>query len=93
MHKTIKTVTDPKLKFELRYQLASAHFKKKDYENSAKIFDALIPEAAKSQLLPSILFQAGESRLALPKPFRPVNTTWRRTKQRTCRSHWPSRSC
>ena len=62
---TLKTVTDPKLKFELQYQLASAHFKKKDYENSAKMFEALIPGGEKSKLLASILFQAGESRLAL----------------------------
>ena len=62
---TMKTVDDPKLKFELQYQLASAHFKKKDYENSAKMFEALIPEGEKSKLLPSILFQAAESRLAL----------------------------
>ena len=62
---TLKSVTDPKMKFELQYQLASAHFKKKDYENSAKMFEALIPGGAKSALLPSILFQAGESRLAL----------------------------
>jgi TolA-binding protein len=62
---TLAAVTDPKLKFELQYQLASAHFKKKDYENSAKMFEALIPDGAKSKLLSSILFQAGESRLAL----------------------------
>ncbi|MEE2706545.1 MAG: tetratricopeptide repeat protein [Planctomycetota bacterium] len=62
---TMKSVKDPKLKFELQYQLASAHFKKKDYENSAKMFESLIPEAEKSKLLPSILFQAGESRLLL----------------------------
>ena len=62
---TMKTVTDPKLKFELQYQLASAHFKKKDYENSAKMFEALIEGGGKSKLLPSILFQAGESRLIL----------------------------
>ena len=62
---TMKTVTDPKLKFELQYQLASAHFKKKDYENSARMFEALIEGGNKSKLLSSILFQAGESRLIL----------------------------
>ena len=62
---TMKTVEDPKLKFEIQYQLASAHFKKKDYENSAKMFEALIEGGEKSKLLPSILFQAGESRLSL----------------------------
>ena len=62
---TMKSVTDPKLKFELQYQLASAHFKKKDYENSAKMFEALIEGGENSDLLPSILFQAGESRLSL----------------------------
>ncbi len=61
----MKSVTDPKLKFELQYQLASAHFKKKDYENSAKMFEALIEGGEESDLLPSILFQAGESRLSL----------------------------
>ncbi|MFP6738677.1 MAG: tetratricopeptide repeat protein, partial [Planctomycetota bacterium] len=69
---TMKSVTDPKLKFELRYQLASAHFKKKDYENSAPMFEALIEieGAEKSKLLPSILFQAGESRLLLTETAR-----------------------
>ena len=62
---TMKAVEDPKLKFEIQYQLASAHFKKKDYENSAKMFEALIEGGGKSKLLPSILFQAGESRLSL----------------------------
>ena len=62
---TMKSVKDSELKFELQYQLASAHFKKKDYENSAKKFEALIEGAKKSKLLSSILFQAGESRLSL----------------------------
>ena len=63
--KTITTVQDPKLKFELRYQLASAYFKTKDFEKSAPLFEELIPDAKQSELQPSILFQAGESRLAL----------------------------
>jgi len=62
---TLKSVSDPKLKFELQYQLASAHFKKRDHENSARMFEALIEGASRSELLPSILFQAGESRLSL----------------------------
>ena len=62
---TIKTVQDAKLKFELRYQLASAYFKTKNFEKSAPMFEALIPDGKQSELLPSILFQAGESRLAL----------------------------
>jgi TolA-binding protein len=62
---TIKTVQDAKLKFELRYQLASAYFKTKNFEKSAPLFEALIPDGKQSELLPSILFQAGESRLAL----------------------------
>ncbi len=62
---TMKTVKKPELKFELEYQLASAHFKKRDYESSAKMFEALIPRAVESKLMPSILFQAAESRLAL----------------------------
>lgn len=61
----IKEAGDPKLAFDLRYQLASAHFKKQDYESAAPMFEALIAEAKDSPLLPSILFQAGESRLAL----------------------------
>ncbi|MEM9346112.1 MAG: tetratricopeptide repeat protein [Planctomycetota bacterium] len=56
---------DDALKFELRYQLANAHFKKQDHEQAAPIFESLIRDAGKSPLLPSILFQAGESRLAL----------------------------
>ena len=63
--KTITTVKDPKLKFELRYQLASAYFKTKDFEKSAPMFESLVAEAKQSKLQPSILFQAGESRLAL----------------------------
>ena len=57
--------TDKKLKFELEYQLASAHFKKKDYRNSAVKFEALIERGANHKLLPSIRFQSGEARLAL----------------------------
>ena len=63
--KTITTVQDPKLKFELRYQLASAYFKTKDFEKSAPMFEELVRDAKQSELQPSILFQAGESRLAL----------------------------
>lgn len=62
---TIETVQDPALRFELRYQLASAYFKVKNYEESAPMFERLIVDGGQSELLPSILFQAGESRLAL----------------------------
>ena len=65
---TMKTVKEPELQFELEYQLASAHFKKGNedgYLAAVKIFEELIPRGEKSKLLPSILFQAAESRLAL----------------------------
>jgi len=65
---TMKDVNEPELKFELEYQLASAHFKKRSeegYTAAVKIFEALIPRGEKSKLLPSILFQAAESRLGL----------------------------
>jgi TolA-binding protein len=62
---TLAKVTDPNMKFEIEYQLASAYFKKKDYETSAVKFEALIPGGEQSKLLGSIRFQAGEARLAL----------------------------
>lgn len=62
---SLKQTDDPALKFELQYQLANAYFKKRDHEQAAPLFEALIPDAKDSPLLPSILFQAGEARLAL----------------------------
>lgn len=62
---TLKQTDDPALKFELQYQLANAYFKKRDHEQAAPRFEALIANAKDSPLLPSILFQAGEARLAL----------------------------
>jgi tetratricopeptide (TPR) repeat protein len=62
---TLKQTEDPALKFELQYQLANAYFKKRDHEQAAPLFESLIAGAKDSPLLPSILFQAGESRLAL----------------------------
>jgi len=61
----MKSVKQPDLKFELEYQLASAHFKKGDHEMAVKLLEALIPRGKNNKLLPSILFQAAESRLAL----------------------------
>lgn len=62
---TLKQTDDPALLYELNYQLANAYFKKRDHERAAPIFEGLIPNAKDNPLLPSILFQAGEARLAL----------------------------
>jgi TolA-binding protein len=61
----MKTLKDETLKEPIRIQLASAHFKKGDYEISAVMFEKLITDYPKSKLSASMLFQAGESRLRL----------------------------
>ena len=62
---TLKTVEDEALKEPIRIQLASAHFKKKDYELAANQFEELIDLYPKSKLRASMLFQAGESRFII----------------------------
>ena len=63
---TLKKVgDDAKLKESISIQLASAHYKVKDYPKAAVQFEALIKEYPKSLLLGSMLFQAGESRLKI----------------------------
>lgn len=62
---TLKTATDEKLREEIRYQLASALYKKRDYESAAPMFEQLLTDYPKSKLRSSMFFQAGESRLAL----------------------------
>jgi len=56
---------DGKLREDLRYQLASAHFSKGDHESAAVQFEQLLADYPKSALRAAILFQAGESRLKL----------------------------
>lgn len=63
--KTLETMEDEALKEPIRIQLASAHFKKGDYEVSAEMFEAVLKDYPKSKLRASMLFQAGESRLKL----------------------------
>lgn len=65
LKEALNNAGDDKLKFELQYQLANAYFTKQDHEQAAPLFEALIPKAGNNPLLPSILFQAGEARLAL----------------------------
>jgi cellulose synthase operon protein C len=58
-------VEDGKLRGDISYQLASAHFNKGDHETAAVQFEQLLADYPKSKLRASILFQAGESRLKL----------------------------
>ena len=58
---TMETVKDPALLEEIRYHLASAHFKKADHKNAAVQFEQLLEDYPKSKLLASMHFQAGES--------------------------------
>lgn len=63
--KTLESVKDEALKEDLRYQLASAHYHKADYETAAGQFEQLLNDYPKSKLRGSMYFQAGESRLRL----------------------------
>ncbi len=47
---------------DLRYQLATAHMKKKDYATAGPLFEAMLKDYPESKLLSSILFSAGECR-------------------------------
>ena len=58
-------VKDDSLRSDIRYQLASAHFKKGDHATAAEQLEKLLVDYPESKLLASILFQAGESRLKL----------------------------
>ena len=63
--KALGEVKDDALKEDLRYQLASAHFSKGEYEKSAGMFEQLLNDYPKSKLKASMCFQAGESRYKL----------------------------
>ncbi len=63
--KTMASVTDEALKEDIRYQLATAHYRKKDYGTAAMHFEQLLKDYPKSKLRASMFFQAGESRLRL----------------------------
>lgn len=56
---------DPALRENMRYQLATAHYRKKDYEVAAKQFEQLLKDYPKSTALASMRYQAGESRRKL----------------------------
>ncbi|NIP92443.1 MAG: tetratricopeptide repeat protein, partial [Akkermansiaceae bacterium] len=62
---TLATVTDEALKEGLLYQLASAHYRKGDFETAATRFEQLLLDYPLSKLRGSMHFQAGESRLKL----------------------------
>ena len=62
---TLEKVKEASLREELRYQLASAHFKKGDYSSAAEQFDSLLEDYPESRFLASMHFQAGESQLQL----------------------------
>ena len=67
---TLENVTDETLREDIRYQLASAYFKKGDAEASAPMFEKLIVDYPKSKLLASMRFQAGESRFTLKETIK-----------------------
>ncbi len=62
---TLEKVTKEPLREELRYQLASAHFKKADHATAAGQFTELLADYPESKFLASMHFQAGESQLQL----------------------------
>jgi TolA-binding protein len=62
---TMTKVKDEALREDIRYQLATAHFRMGDHAQSATQFEQLLKDYPQSKLLASILFQAGESRLKL----------------------------
>ena len=62
---TLEKVKKEPLREELRYQLASAHFKKADHTNAAGQFEKLLEDYPQSRFLASMHFQAGESQLQL----------------------------
>jgi len=70
LSETLKTVKDQALRQDIRYQLASAHFKMGDFEKAAPMFEQLVVDYPKSKLMASIVFQAGESRLALKETIK-----------------------
>jgi len=63
--KALAAVKEEALQEDLRYQLATAHFSKGDYENSARMFEELLIKYPDSKLRASMCFQAGESRYKL----------------------------
>ncbi len=67
---TLEKVTKEPLREELRYQLASAHFKKADHAAAAEQFTALLADYPNSKFLASMHFQAGESQLQLKEVAR-----------------------
>jgi TolA-binding protein len=62
---TLTKVEDAKLREDIRYQLASAHFNKGDHETAAVQFEKMIADYPESKMRASILFYAGESRMKL----------------------------
>ena len=63
--KALAAVKEEALQEDLLYQLATAHFSKGDYENSAGMFEDLLVKYPNSKLRASMCFQAGESRYKL----------------------------
>jgi tetratricopeptide (TPR) repeat protein len=62
---TLKSMKDDALREPIRVQLASAHYKKGDYQVSAEMFEELLKDYPESKLRGSMLFQAGESRFRI----------------------------
>ena len=62
---TLEKVKKEPLREELRYQLASAYFKKADHTTAAGQFGKLLEDYPQSRFLASMHFQAGESQLQL----------------------------
>jgi len=62
---TLETTKDEALREPIRIQLASAHYKKGDFEIAADKFEDLLVDYKESKLRASMLFQAGESRFRI----------------------------
>lgn len=62
---TLKSMKDETLREPIRVQLASAHYKKGDYQIAAVMFEELLNDFPDSKLRASMLFQAGESRFRI----------------------------
>ena len=62
---TLKGMEDDSLREPIRIQLASAHYKKGDYEIAAGMFEKLLSDYPESKLRGSMFFQAGESRFRI----------------------------
>ena len=91
---TLESMEDEALREPIRIQLASAHYKKGDYQVSAEMFEKLLNDYPESKLRGSMLFKRGSRGSGSRKPFLPVTTLRPHRKFATWTMPWPSRlSC